>query len=151
MVYYQGKGHGGTCKSDLWGRDRVWCRSCSPPTNLFNSALSGFQHTLEWADNPKHLLAFSPSVVVLDEVNGLCFSCFIYIEKSFLSFVTCQSGINPTICRLCVCVIIDKPSFEPLMRLDLHLHLHLDLHCPHPSFSAFDICLPLTKRLASPH
>ena len=128
MVYYQAKGHGGTCKSDLWGRDRVWCRSCSPPTNLFNSSLSGFQHTLEWADNPKHLLAFSPSVVVLDEVNGesewtVLFLFHLHRKLFFFFFFFCNlsKGINSTICGLCVCVIIDKPSFDPFMCLDLLL------------------------------
>ena len=150
-----GQGAWGKCKSDLWGRDRVWCRSCSPPANLFNSALSGFQHTLEWADNPKHLPAFSPSVVVLDEVNGESEWTVHFLlhwhRKIFSFFCNSWKGITPKICRFCVCVIIGKPSFEPFMCLDLHLHLHLDLHYPHPSLSAFDICLPLTKRPARTH
>ena len=118
---------------------------CStPPFRGFSTHLNG-QITPNTFSPFRHPLSFLTKLMA--KVSGLCFSCFIYIERSFLSFATCQSGINQTICRLRVCVIIDKPSFEPLMRMDLHLHRH----CPQPSFSAFDICLPLTKRLDNTH
>ena len=35
-----------------------------------------------------------------------------------LSFCSLTNGITPKICRLCVCVIINKCSFEPFMCLD---------------------------------
>ena len=36
-----------------------------------------------------------------------------------LSFCSLTKGITPKICRLCVCILINKRSFEPFMCLDL--------------------------------
>ena len=42
----------------------------------------------------------------------------VYCRLSVVCNLT--KGITPKICRLCVCVIINKRSFEPFMCLDLH-------------------------------
>ena len=38
-----------------------------------------------------------------------------------MSFCSATKGITPHICRLCVCVLINEHSFEPVMCLDLVL------------------------------
>ena len=35
-----------------------------------------------------------------------------------MSFCSLTKGITPTICRVCVCVLINKRSFEPFMCLE---------------------------------
>ena len=76
----------------------------------------------------------SPSQIV---VNGLCGrtvtlkdvrndeqSLSQLIEVTVLCGFT--KGITPKMCRLCVCVLINKRSFEPFMCLDLILVRRLD-------------------------
>ena len=42
-----------------------------------------------------------------------------HIKGSNCRFVALTKGITSEICRLCVCVIINKRSFDPFMCLDL--------------------------------
>ena len=48
----------------------------------------------------------------------ITFHCFSLINCC-LSFCSMKMGLLPKICRLCVCVLINKRSFEPFMCLDL--------------------------------
>ena len=74
------------------------------------------------------------------EITFLFFLCFFFVLFLFLfcfvlffcflvglrfycsvlgSFCSLTKGITPKMCRFCVCVIINKRSFEPFMCLDL--------------------------------
>ena len=46
---------------------------------------------------------------------------FLFLFFVFLFFFSPTKGITPKICRVCVCVLINKHSFEPFMCLDLVL------------------------------
>ena len=53
---------------------------------------------------------------VANEADDICHSVGPTVAQ--VSFCSLAEGITPKICRLCVCVVINKRSFEPFMRLD---------------------------------
>ena len=61
------------------------------------------------------------TIVELVELLVSYFIVFSRLTVAQVSFCGLTKGITPKICRLCVCVIINKCSFEAFMCLDLIL------------------------------
>ena len=55
------------------------------------------------------------------KISSSLFSSFNHLTVVYVLFCNLTKGITLKICRLCVCVLINKHSFKPFMCLDLVL------------------------------